>query len=233
MLSVTLLVLIAGCTGSQDTDSTSTGDTDTDTDSDTDTDADADVTFDVVLPVSGATVMVDEVVVPCDASNVCTVNAEGDGTFSVTVTHPTLYFIPKTVVVTDGVPDASEISYTAGYCPSDANYDGTSWCDDWVMSTYETTVQGEYCDEQDRCYHTVTGHADLDGDGVEETMLDIYGGGVNGGTTWNASGLVMTSYTQGEMNGYGSMESDLSVITITYDRGGGDMFQKIFTRVSD
>ncbi len=219
MTTISLMLLLASCTDGSPLDTNPGADADTD----------ADVTFDIVLPMA-ATVTVDEIVVPCDESFVCTVNAEGDGTFEINVTHDTYYFIPKQVVVTNGVPSTSEVAYATGGCASDASWNGTSWCDDWVMSEYQVTVQAECCDEQDRCYDTETGHGDLDGDGVEEAMLDIYGGGAGAATVWNASGSTMTSFdTDQSVNGYGNISSDLSTITIWYDIGNPDLFQKIFT----
>jgi len=229
MTTISLLLLLAGCTGSPaDTDTSNVGDADTDADSDADSDADADVTFDIVLPMA-ATVMVDEIVVPCDSDLVCTVNAEGDGTFEVTVTHDTYYFIPKQVVIEGGVPDVDTVTYATGGCASDANYDGTSWCDDWVMSEYQVTVQGECCEQDgDDCYEVTTGHADLNGDGVEEAVLDM-----DWSIQFNASGNPMYGFSDGVVDGYGSVSSDLSTIMFWFDAGDPDLHQKIFTCVSD
>lgn len=219
LTATTLFLLLSSCTGGNPFD------TETDTGSDTDADSDADVTFDIVIPMSGATVTVDDEDVPCDASNVCAATVNGDGPHDVIVEHDAYYFIPKQVTVTNGVPDASQVTYATGGCASDPDWTGTSWCDDWVMSEYQVTVEGEYCDEQDRCVDVETGHEDLDGDGGEESVMDM-----DGWSHFNASGNLMYGFNGETVFSYGNISSDLSVLTYWYDVGAADLARKIFTR---
>lgn len=227
MITTYLMVLLAGCGPSTDTGDSNVVDADTDTDADSDADTDADASFKIAIPMGGATVMVNEVVVPCDASNVCTASADGDGTFEVTVAHPTYYFIPKEVVVTDGVPSTPEVTYATGGC-ADSGYAGTSWCaSGWVMSEYAVNITGEYCDEWDRCATVKTGHGDLDGDGVEDETLDVYG---DGSLVFNVSGTVMYGYQDNLQYGHGSMESDLSVLRFSSGGADGNASPEVLTR---
>ena len=226
MTTISLLLLLAGCTGSPaDTDTSNVGDADTDADSDADSDADADVTFDIVLPMA-ATVTVDEIPIPCDDEFVCTVNAEGDGTFEVNVTHDIYYFIPKQVVVTGGVPDIATVTYATGGCP-DADWDGTAWCPSgWTMSEYAVNITGEYCDQYDDCYEAVMGHGDLDDDGVEELTFEFDGFG----GYFNVSGDELYSFDAGTPDGYGYMASGLSTIDFYYGGDEGNLHNIVMTR---
>lgn len=221
MNAILLLLALTGCVGNpSDDDTSNVGDADTDTDADSDTDSD--VTFDVVLPMS-ATVTVNELPVPCDASLVCTVSAPGDGAFEVTVTSPTTYFIPKVVTVTDGVPSADPVTYAEGGC-ADEGWDGTAWCESgWAMSEYAPVVSGTYCDPQDRCVDAVMEHKDLNADGTEELNLFLD----NFGVDFSLSGSLMYGYDDGIPDGFGYVSEDRETITFWF---GTSLQQKIFTR---
>lgn len=228
------LFLLSSCAllmGEPD-DTSVEGDADTDSDTDADSDADADVTFDIVLPMSGATVTVDDKPVTCDASNVCVATVEGDGTFEIAVSHPTLTFVPKEVTVTDGIPNAAEVTYAAGGCNSDASWNGTTWCDDWTMSEFGTTVEGRYYDEDypDDEYDVTTYGYDVNHDEILDALLDME---ISIGGAFNISGNLLGGFSDGQVYGYGYVEDDLSAIHIALDNGNTELFQKNFVRVSN
>ena len=184
MLTITLLVLL-GCTGTQDTDSTSTGDADTDSDTDTDTDADISASFDVLLP-AGTSGTVSAYLgtedgyeddgspadATCDAtSGSCTATVTKAGIYWIRVASPTAIFQAPFVTATKDGADPETVEWVTGGCADEGwTPDQHVACTNWVTGEWALAPSGTYRDDDG---NTTTVTADYSEDVTDDGKADI------------------------------------------------------------
>ncbi|MEI6511376.1 MAG: hypothetical protein WCO25_05050 [Candidatus Uhrbacteria bacterium] len=237
MLTITLLVLL-GCTGTQDTDSTSTGDADTDTDADSDSDADADISapFTVELP-AGVTGTVSAYLgdengyedgtpasATCDAtSGSCTATVTKEGIYWVIVDSPTALFVAKSTTATADGADPSSFAWSTGGCTDPSWVAGTDpicgdsagTLDAWIPGEWGLAPNDQYHEEGDDQYWEVeTDHAALEGGGFGIVITGAFHGEEI--TATMAGDKYYGCKTDGSSCGGGHVDVDLSVLHVSY-----------------
>ncbi len=232
MLTITLLVLL-GCTGTQDTDSTSTGDADTDND----TDADIEAPFTVDLPegITGTVTVYPgyengyregtDATGTCPADAVtCTVTATTEGIYWITVDSDNALFQDLSLNVNENGADPDTVSWIDGGCADEGwTPDQHIVCNDWVTGEWAMNPSGALYKNEDGETTTVT-VADLTGDGKADLVITF--------DSWDFWPTMTMAgdmfYGNGDYLCSGTISEDMQTIQVYADLGANnddDTFQ--------